>query len=62
MSLETLSNSDLLEQYAGMVRWYHYDPMGAKRPSEFDLDDLETEVRRRLDVNAPALDEDSGEE
>ena len=62
MSLENLSNPDLLEQYADMVRWYHYDPMGAKRPAEFNLDDLEAEVRRRLDGNAPAVDEDSGEE
>ena len=62
MSLETLPNPDLLEQYADMVRWYHYDPMGAKRPSEFDLDDLEAEVRRRLDVNAPDAEEESEED
>ncbi len=53
MSLQKLSNPDLLEQYADMVRWYHYDPMCAKRPSEFDLEDLETEVRRRLELGNP---------
>jgi hypothetical protein len=48
MSLSELSNEDLLEQYTDMVRWWHYDPMGAKRPSEFDVDDLGSEMRRRL--------------
>lgn len=62
MSLETLSNPDLLEQYADMVRWHHYAPMDDKRPSEFDLDDLQAEVRRRLDVNAPDAEEESEEE
>ena len=53
MSLQALPNEDLLEQYADMVRWWHYDPMCAKRPSEFELDDLEAEVRRRLELGNP---------
>lgn len=50
MSLQDLPNPDLLEQYSDMVRWHHYDPMGAKRPSKFELDDLEAEVLRRLEL------------
>lgn len=53
MSLQELSNSDLLEQYTEMVRWHHYDPLCAQRPSRFALDGLEAEVRRRLDLNVP---------
>lgn len=59
-AITDLSNADLLEQYADMVRWWHYDPMCSERPSEFDVDDLQAEVRRRLDLAAPvdANDED----
>ena len=62
MSLETLSNPDLLEQYTDMVCWNHYDPMGAKRPSKFSMDELRAELRRRLDGNAPDVEEESEEE
>lgn len=49
--LQDLPYNDLLDQFTDMVRWFHYDPHGAARPSEFELDDLEDELRRRLASN-----------
>lgn len=47
--LSNLSHQDLVEQYSDLVRWFHYDPHAAPRPSEFDLDDLQEELLRRLE-------------
>lgn len=53
MVLENLANEDLLEQYADMVRFNHYDPLGAQRPSVFSADELEAELLRRLRSATP---------
>lgn len=45
---QDLDIHDLVEQYTDMVKWYHYDPMGAARPSAFDQDELANEILRRM--------------
>lgn len=58
MGVQKLSNEDLLEQYTDMVRWSHYDPMGASRPSSFEIEDLRAELRRRMQAGAPVNQDD----
>lgn len=59
-SLQDLPHNELVDQFTDMVRWYHYDPYCADRPSQFEFDDLEEELRRRLAANdATQLNEDA---
>ena len=51
-ALGALSNEALVEQFTSMSRWWHYDPVGRAQPSRFELEDLETELRRRLDAGS----------
>jgi hypothetical protein len=55
-----LDNTALLAQYTALVRWKHYDPSCVDRPSPFDLEDLESELRFRLD-RSPVSRVDAGE-
>lgn len=57
MEVKDLASKDLLEQYADMVRFNHYDPMGATRPSSFSADELEAEILRRLRAAMPEEEE-----
>lgn len=47
-SPSSLEVQDLVNQYADMVKWHHYDPTGIERPSVFDRDDLEAEILQRM--------------
>ena len=49
---------DLVEQFASMMRWWHYNPSGRARPSSFDVEDLEAELRRRLAVSSSDIPEE----
>jgi hypothetical protein len=48
ISLDDLDDRELVEQFTYMVKWDHYDPMGAERPSIFDTDELGAEIRQRM--------------
>jgi hypothetical protein len=45
--LENLNTRDLLDEYEYTVKTFHYDPMASHNP-QFTVDELRTEVERRL--------------
>lgn len=53
MSVQDLTDHDLLEQFERMVKFWHYDPMGGERPSRFDVEELREEVLRRMRSSDP---------
>ena len=52
MDINKLSDHELLDQFERMVCWYHYDPHGRKKPSEFDKNELRHELRERLEKSS----------
>ena len=49
LAITELDNSGLVEQYAEMTKWYHYDPVVSDRPSAFDKHELYAEIISRME-------------